>query len=134
MTLGTAGRNAAVDAVVDLIDAGSGAGKLNLLQDASVLATITLKDPAFLAAAAGAAALIGADGATAASPANALTGTGASSGTANAFNVTDSDDTVIFSGTVSEAGGGGEIVLSDTDIVAGQEVRITGLTYTQPAS
>ena len=52
-TLSTAARNAAVDAVTALVDGGAGAGKLKIKDSTTLLAEITLEDPAFGAAASG---------------------------------------------------------------------------------
>lgn len=127
ITLATASRTAACDAVVDKIDQGAAAGKLKLKSAADVLlCTITLNDPAFDGAVNGAAAL---------DVAPALSGTGAAAagaGTAaTKFDFTDSDDTVIFSGVVGV--GSGEIQLDNNSIAEGQTVNITGYTHTQPA-
>lgn len=127
ITLTTAARNAACDAVVDLIDAGVGAGKLKLKSAGDVLlCTITLNDPAFAAASTGAAAL---------DVTPALSGTGlaaAGAGTAaTKFDFTDSADTVVFSGVVGV--GSGELQLDNNSIAENQVVNITGYTHTQPA-
>ena len=54
ITLSTAARNAAANAVVDLVDAGSGAGKLVIMTAGDVeVATLTFSDPAFGNAASG---------------------------------------------------------------------------------
>jgi hypothetical protein len=127
ITLSTAARNAACDATVDLVDAGASPGKLKLKSASDVLlCTITLNDPAFGAAATGAAALD-------VSP--ALSGTGlaaAGAGTlATKFDFTDSADAVVFSGVVGV--GSGEIQLDNNSIAENQVVNITGYTHTQPA-
>jgi hypothetical protein len=122
-TLSTAARNAACDGVVDLVDAGAGAGKLKIRASGTLLAEITLADPAFGAASAGVA--------TGASFPRSDTSADAS-GTADNYQITDSDDNVIISGTVGE--GSGDISLDNTDIAAGQTVTINSLTHTQPAS
>lgn len=129
ITLSTAARNAACDAVVDLVDAGASPGKLKLkAANDTVLAIVTLNDPAFGAAATGAAALD-------VSPALSTTGeAGAGGGTAcTKFDFTDSSDTVVWSGTVTVTGGGGDITRDNTSIASGQTVNITGYTHTQPA-
>lgn len=127
ITLSTGARNAACDAVVDRVDAGAAAGKLKLkAANDTLLCTITLNDPAFDAAANGAAAL---------DVAPALSGTGAAAagaGTAaTKFDFTDSDDNVVFSGVVGV--GSGELQMDNNSIADGQTVNITGYTHTQPA-
>lgn len=127
ITLSTAARNAACDAVVDKVDQGAAAGKLKLkAANDAVLAIVTLNDPAFDAAANGAAALD-------VSPALSTTGeVAAGAGTlATKFDFTDSDDTVIFSGVVGV--GSGEVQLNNNSIASGQVVNITAYTHTQPA-
>jgi hypothetical protein len=126
-TLATDARNAACDAVVDLVDAGSGAGKLEIGTTgfASVLATVALADPAFGAAATGVAT--GASFPRSDSSADA-------SGTAAEWRVRDSDDNTVMSGTVSLSGGGGELILDSLSITVGQTVTISSFTHTQPAS
>ena len=120
VTLSNAARSAACDAVVDLIDAGA-AGKLKIYTSgAALLATITLADPAFGAASNGVA--------TAGSL--PLSGTASGTGTADNIAVTDSADTVIWSGTLAAAG----VTLDNTSISSGQTINISAFTYTQPAS
>lgn len=126
-TLSTSARNAACDAVVDLIDAGAGAGKLKLkASNDTLLCTITLNDPAFGAAATGVATL---------DVDPALSGTGlaaAGAGTAaTKFDLTDSDDNVIISGAVGV--GSGEVQMDNNSIAENQTVNVTALTHTQPA-
>lgn len=122
-TLSTPARNAACDGVVDLIDAGSAAGKLKIRQSTTVLATITLADPAFGSASTGVA--------TGSSFPRSDTSADAA-GVADNYQLTDSDDNVVISGTVGE--GSGDISLDNTDIALGQTVTINSLTHTQPAS
>ena len=120
---------------VDEVDAGSGPGKLKIYSGAQVvdpdagspsglLATLTLSDPAF-----GAAAIVG-DNAEAL--ANAITDeTSASAGTAASYEVTDSDDNVKWTGTVTATGGGGDLELNSTTIGAGGTVSVSSFTYRQ---
>lgn len=129
----TARRNAACDSVVDAIDAGAGPGTLEIRSGAqpasandadagSVLATVTLPDPAFGAAASGTAT------------ANAITGvTGSAAGTAAHFRVKDSAGTVVLDGSVTATGGGGDMELNTTTISVGVDVDITSWTVTMPA-
>lgn len=124
ITLPNASRSAACNAVVDLVDAGSGAGKLVIMTSGdAVLATITLDDPAFGAASNGVATGAG----------TPLTAVATGDGAAAKFQVTDSDDTVIWSGTVTATGGGGDVTFNTTSILTGQTVTVSSLSYTQPA-
>lgn len=121
-TLSTAARNAAANAVVDLVDAGSGAGKLVIMTSGDVeVATLTFSDPAFGNAVAGVC--------TAAAITSDADATG---GTAALFKVTDSDDNEIFRGTVGTSGA--DLNLNTVSITAGATVAVSALTYTQPAS
>lgn len=115
-----AAKQAATNAVVDLIDGGSGAGKLKIKDGATVLATLTFGDPAF-----------GNADANGTATANAITADSSAddTGDADGFDVTDSDDNVIFSGSVTATGGGGDITLDNVSIAAGQTVSMTSLTY-----
>lgn len=120
-TLSTAARNAACDATVDLVDAGDAAGKLVIRASTTVLATITLDDPAFGAASSGTATAAG-------FPKTVAAG---ASGTADNYQITDSDDNVIISETLTEGSGNNQ--LDNLDINSGQDVTINSLTHTQPA-
>lgn len=131
--LATTARNASTDAVVDLIDAGSGAGTIQVrtgsqpasAQDAAsgtLLATITLGDPAFGASSVGVA--------TATDPVSV---NASSAGTAGWFRVLDSDGATVFDGNVTVTGGGGDMTVANTSIASGQPVDVTSFTYTTPA-
>lgn len=124
ITMTTAARNAAADGVVDLVDQGAGAGKLKIYTTGlgTLLATLTMSDPAFGAAATGVAT------------ANAITSdtSADATGTAAEFTMTDSDDVEIFRGSVGTSGA--DLNLNTVSITAGVEVSVTSFTYTQPAS
>lgn len=136
--LPTASRNAAVDGVVDRLDAGSGAGTIDVrtgsqpatANDAAtgtLLLTFTLNDPAF-----------GAAGATVAGRGDldvtpALATVGLAAGTAGWFRAKDSDGNTVLDGAVTGEGGGGELELSTTTVSVGLDVGITSGTVTQPA-
>ena len=108
ITHSTAVRNAATDAVVDLIDVG-GAGTLEILDDAVVLAILTFSATSFGASAAGVAtaAAITADASADAS------------GTADKFKIKDGNGLEIMNGQVGQkraiadvsSGAGGDIVI-----------------------
>lgn len=130
LRLATTARNAAADAVVDLIDAGSGAGTLKIYSGSvgttandtpagTLLATVAWADPAFGAASSGVA--------TATDPAAV---NASATGTAGCFLVEDSTGANVFDGTVTATGGGGDLTLSTTSLVSGSPVDITSFTYT----
>lgn len=132
--LPTATRNAACDAVVDLFDAGSGAATLKIYSGSqpatandaasgTLLATVTLGDPAFGAASAGVATLAG----------TPLSGTGVAAGTAGWARLADSTGATVLDGSVTATGGGGQVELATTTISVGVTVQITSGTVTMPA-
>lgn len=133
--LSTAARNASTDAVVDLIDAGSGPGVLEIrsgsqpasAQDAAtgtLLAAATLADPAFGASATGTASLT--------DPASV---TASATGTAGWFRVKDSTGGTVFDGKAGVSGDStADLILSTVSIVSGGSFDITTpSTYTTPA-
>lgn len=114
----TAVRTAIADAVVDRIDAGSGAGTLEFQTSGDVeVATLTFSDPAFGNAASGVA--------TASAITTDATATG---GTVAKFVVKDSTGTEVFRGAVGTSGS--DINLSSLTIAGGDSVSISSLTYT----
>jgi hypothetical protein len=120
-TLETAARNAACNAIVDLIDAGAGAGTLVYQTSGDVeVATLTFSDPAFGDAANGVA--------TAGSIASDTNATG---GTASQASIFDSDNNKVMELTVATSGA--DINISSTTIGAGDTVACTSLTVTVPA-
>lgn len=132
----TAVRTAKADLVVDRLDAGSGPGKIEIrtgsqpasANDAAsgtLLATVTLADPAYGAASNGVATLD-------ADP--VLEATAVATGTAGWARWMDSDNTTVMDGAVTATGGGGELTLVSTSITSGMVVRVTSGTYTEPAS
>ena len=132
--LAAAARNAAADAVVDLIDGGSGAGTIKIYtgtivatgdtaESGTLLATVTLADPAFGSASSGVAT--GTDPASV----NAV-----ATGTAGWFRIEDSAGANVFDGDITVTGGGGTMTLSSVSITSGSPLDITSLTVTMPAS
>jgi hypothetical protein len=127
VTLTNAARTAACDAIVDLIDAGTGAGNLilYLANGTTEVATLPLNDPAFGAASNGVATL---------DVDPAVTDTSAT-GNASAATVAifkDSNSTEVLRCSVGV--GSGDIQLTNNVIAAGETVTITSLTVTVPAS
>lgn len=127
-----AAASAAADAVVDLCDAGAGAATLRIydgtapatadtaLSGNTLLAQLTMSDPAFGAASNGVAT------------ASAITqdASADATGTASFFRILDSNAVVILQGTVGTSGC--DLNLNTVSIVAGATVSVTSLTYTQP--
>ena len=131
--LPTAVRNAAADAVVGRVDAGPAAGKLRIYSGAqpasandapsgTLLAEVTLADPAFGAAAAGSAALVDPPAVVA-----------SANGTAGWFRVVDSTGATVMDGSVTVTGGGGDLQLASTSLTVGLSVDITGGSVTMPS-
>jgi len=120
--LETAARNAACNAIVDLIDAGSGAGTLVFQTSGDVeVATLTFSDPAFGNAASGVAT------------ASAITSdTSATGGTISQASFFDSDDNKILEATCGTSGA--DINLTSLTVVATETVSVSSLTVTVPAS
>lgn len=136
--ISNAAAKAACDAIVDLIDGGSGPGKLRIydgtqpadpdtaVSTQTLLAELTLSDPAFGAAAdANPGGRATAASITSDSSANAT-------GTASWFRVVDSNDVAIIDGSVGTSGC--DLNLNTTSIVAGAQVSVTSWTFTMPES
>jgi len=121
-TLTAAARNAACDAIVDLIDAGAAAGYLEFqTAGGAEVATLTFSDPAFGDAAAGVAT------------ADTITSdTSATGGTVTQAKIYDSNDTEVLSMTVATSGS--DIDITSTTIAATEQVAMSSLTITVPAS
>ena len=131
--ISTAARNGACDAIVDLIDAGAGAGTLKFFvgapptnvadaDPATLLGTLTFSDPAFGAAATGVAT------------ASAITSDtlADNSGDAGCFRVKDSDANTIMQGTAGEAADTTDATFNEKTIVAGGTIACTSFTVTVP--
>jgi len=141
LSISVAARNAACDAIVDLIDGGSGAGVIRIYTGTkpatpatsptgTLLAEFTCSDPAFGAASTGVATL---------DVTPALTDTGIAAGTAGYFRICDSTEAAgtglgVIDGTVTATGGGGDLTLNSTTISVGVAVEVTSGTITMPAS
>ena len=119
VTLETVARNAACNAVVDLLDGGT--IEFQTSGDVEV-ATLTFGTPAFGDASVGTAT------------ANAITSdTSATGGTITKAVFKTSASAALFSVSVTVTGGGGDIELSSVAIGSGDTVAISSYTHTQPA-
>lgn len=119
VTLETAARNAAANAVTELVNGGS--IQFQTSADAAV-ATLPLSATAFAPAANGTAT------------ANAITSdTNAAGGTITKARFRTSGGATVWTVSVTETGGGGDITLSSTTIGAGDTVAVSSYTHTQPA-
>ena len=114
-------RTTLANTVVDLIDAGAGAGTLVFQTSGAVeVATLTFSDPAF------------GNAINAVATANAITDdTNATGGTTDRFLVEDSNNLDVFFGSVGTSGQ--DINLSSLVIAASDTVSVSSLTYTAPA-
>ncbi len=135
--ISTAARNAACDAIVDLIDTG-GTGTIEIRSgtqpagpdtapsDGQLLGTLTFHASldAFGAASSGQATANDIQDDTMAD----------ADGTATWFRVKDGAGTAIFDGNITGNGGGGDMELNNTSITANGTVSITSFTFTVPAS
>lgn len=131
--LSTDTRNKACDAIVDDIDAGSGAGTCAIRTGAqptnvgdadtgTLLGTLTFSDPAFGASSTG----------TATASAIASDTNADNSGTAGHFRVKDSDGNIHSDGTCGQ--GSGDLSFDNNVIVAGGTIAISSMTVTVPIS
>ena len=125
MSLSNATKAAALDAIVDRVDAGSGPGKLQIFTDAygTMLAEFTLSDPAFGAATVADPSVVTAAGMP-------KTTTGAATGTAGSFRVVDSDNVMMWEGSGSTAvnTAAAMVVLTNLSITTGQTVNLVSMT------
>lgn len=132
----TASRNAACNALVDLLDGGSAGGHVeirtgsqpadpNSAATGTLLVDINLSDPAFGAASVGVAT---------ADITPALTAEAIATGTAGWFRAYDSNDVPVLDGSCSSTGGTGDCTLNTTSIVDGVDVTITSWTVTAPGT
>jgi hypothetical protein len=124
VTLTTAARNAACNAIVDLVDAGAGDSTLvfYLANASTEVATLTFDTTAFGAASTGVAT------------AAAITSDTSATGNASAATIAkflDGDGTEVLRCSVGTSGA--DINLSNNVIAVGETVAITALTVTVPA-
>ncbi len=129
--LPAASRNAAVDAVCGRLNGGTveirtGAQPATAADAATgtLLATFTINNPAFDAAANGAAALV-------VTP--QLQAAGAAAGDAGWWRAKTSGGATVMDGSCSATGGGGDLTLNTVAVSVGLALRLTGGTVSMPA-
>lgn len=121
LVLETVIRNAMADAIDTSVNVGTPASTLVIETSAdAALATFTLQDPAFGAAATGVITLQG----------TPLQDTNANAGTAAQFSIFDGNALKQLEGTVATAGG--DINISSLNIGAGDTVELTSFSITVP--
>ena len=121
MTYNTAIRNALATAYGDLF--ASGTIEIRTVGGAALLCTISLPVSPFSAPATG---VISKSGTWA--------NTASGSGVARVARFISSDTLKVADVTITEGGGGGELIIDNEDIVSGGTVTVTAYTYTVPAT
>lgn len=135
LRLAVACRNAALDAALDLANAGAGAATIKVYtgsqpatadtaETGTLLVTFTCADPAWSAASGGVKDLD-------ADP--DLSAVAAATGTAGWARMEDSAGNNILDGSVTATGGGGDFTMNTTSITSGQTVNLTTGSVTDPA-
>jgi hypothetical protein len=124
ITHSPANRNGLANLVVDALDAGTaqanGDIQIATADDfATVLATLALSNPAFGAA----------SGGQATANAVAADTNAAGGGNATRYRTRDRDGNMIFKGTVTVVGGGGDMQLSSVAIAPGDSIQINSFVY-----
>ena len=135
MKLIDAACNAALDAIVDLLDGGTGAGDLiiydgtppdnvdDAISTQTVLATLTLSTTAFSDAAV--------SGTESVATANTIADeTNATAGTATFFRMTDGDGVAVLQGTCGTTDA--DLIMADTTITGGSTVSCTAAEVALP--
>lgn len=125
ITLSAAAKTAVANTLVDLVDVGTANPEGAMIVKtaaAAVLVRIDFANPAFGAASAGVATLLGVP----------LTGIAGATGLAALFDVVNRDDTVVYSGTVGIAGSGADAIIDSTSITSADTVQLNSHTVTAP--
>jgi len=123
VTYSLSAKNARLQAVIDTIDAGTGAGYLEIgtTNMGNVLATITFNDPCGTVS----------SGVLTFSGFPKSDSSAANTGNAAAARIRDSNANDVITGlTVGEAGSGADIILDTTHIDAGEIVTLNSATLT----
>lgn len=118
-------RNAACNAIVDLVDLGSTdpSGSVSIFDsDSTLLVSLPMSNPAYLDATSNGVSL-----------ANTVTqGVVLATGVASDFSVSDRDGSNVFDGSVTTVGGGGDMELTTINFIETATVNIIGASFTVP--
>lgn len=126
ITHSTSARNSLADQIDSLVNTGAtdAQGDLVIFDSGdSELVRFNLQDPAFGAASSGQITLQG----------TTLSATAGATGTADYFEVQDKDNSMVFTGSVTATGGGGDAEIDNTSISSGQTVNLTSGSYSAPS-
>jgi hypothetical protein len=118
-------RNTLADQVDSSINSGStdAQGDFVILDGATDLIEFNLQDPAFGNASSGQITLAG----------TPLSTTADAGGTADTFEVRDKDNNMVYTGSVTATGGGGDIEIDNTNVNSGQSAELSSHSYTAPS-
>lgn len=120
ITHGQSLRNGFAQSVLDAIDAGASFGKLRLFNASAVLLVEgNLNDPAMVRTD----EVLNLSG----TPLNL---TAVANGTITNFQITDSDDNVVYSGSCGIAAGSPDLEIDNADVVNGQIITVLSHSYT----
>ncbi len=123
LTHAIAARNALADLIDDLVNTGSGIAIMRFCSSTTTIVDILLSNPAHGAASAGTITLSGVP----------LSATAIATGNIDNYQVLNRNGTVVYSGTVTATGGGGDITINNISVNPGQEVAIISYTYSASA-
>lgn len=132
--LSTLARDALGTSLKTLVDAGSGPGKIeirsgtqpatpNTAATGTLLATVPMDDPSFTGPVTGVLTAAGLPNQDPAADAD---------GEAGWYRMLDSDDNALIDGSCSGASGGGDMLIDNPSLLAGQVFTINSLTITVP--
>ena len=131
--IGTAARNGGCDGIVDLVDAGGGAGYLEIRTGAPPATPATADSGTLLATCPMAATAFGDSAVGIATAAGITSDTdAAATGTAGHFRLKDNAGVVILQGTAGEAADSADMTFDNKTIVDGGTIAVTAMTVTVP--
>lgn len=127
ITHSTTARDALADQVDSLVNGGTTDAQGDFVVQESAgptdLIEFNLQDPAFGAAATGTITLAG----------TPISTTASATGTADQFEVRDKDNAMVYTGTVTATGGGGDVEIDNTSVESGQSAELSSHSYSAPS-